>query len=410
MKTDTIDSGKSGFHGEKRRTMSCSLVLCTLLSSTAIIAALSSFSVFSSTYYAYAADDKWYVGEGAKQDTYVTYRIQDLDTNNGAPFDMTIYFQKQDESGDWVAPVFVVDQGKVFPGTLKLGSLDMSVLATGSNVTTEIMPYINAYKDSLQWLSAYVPKPGQSLTAASWGKIASIGGSEIKPSGTEKITVKAGTFDTTKIIYHKSIDNTIWVANEFPFPIKAQTYADVTTGQPPVQYAFELLATGTGEPPARSSVVEIPKPPLEQRTARGTYFVDLDWLPADIQPGKDVSFQISFFDSDHAAVRDVSYDFKVTDSHGNVLKDLKDQFAASSPDAQTVSFSDKNAGPVTVDVNVNAVGSRDPGPFVESAQFNIVAAPEFPGSVIFIGTAIFVGIVFVITRFARVGLAKLSDT
>src|SRR3989449_1365542 len=188
--------------------MSCSLVLCTLLSCTAIIAALLSFSVFSSTYYAYAVDDKWYVGEGAKQDTYVTYRIQDLDTNNGAPFDMTIYFQKQDESGDWIAPVFVVDQGKVFPGTLKLGSLDMSVLATGSNITTEIMPYINGYKDSLQWLSAYVPKPGQSLTAASWGKIASIGGSAVQPPWNEEKNPKKGKIVTKKKNYHQNINKT----------------------------------------------------------------------------------------------------------------------------------------------------------------------------------------------------------
>ncbi len=401
VKMGINNNHRSWFHARKRMIISC-LALNTLLSSTVIITALLSISTFSGVNYAYAADDKWYVGEGAKQDTYVTYRIQDLDTNNGAPFDMTIYFQKQDVSGDWIAPVFVVDQGRVFNGTLKLGSLDMSVLA-GSNIPNEIMPYINAYKDSLQWLSAYVPKPGQSLTAASWGKIASIGGSEIKPAGTEKITVQGGIFDTTKIIYHKSIDNTIWIANEFPFPVKAQTYADVTTGQPPVQYAFELLATGTGKPTTPASVMEVPTPPLEERTARGTYFVDLDWSPAEIQSGKDVSFQISFFDSSHAAVQDVSYDFKVTDSHGNVLKDLKDQFAPSSPETQTVSFNDNSTGPATVVVNINAAGSRDPGPFVESAQFNIVATPEFPASVVFIGTAMLVGIAFMLTRFARMG-------
>jgi hypothetical protein len=253
-----------------------------------------------------------------------------------------------------------------------------------------------------------VPKPGTSLSAASWGKIASIGGPEIKPSGTEKITVKGGTFDTTKIIYHKSIDNTIWVANEFPFPIKAQTYADVTTGEPPVQYAFELLATGTGQPPTPASTLEVPKPPLEQRTARGTYYIDLDWSPAEIQPGKDTTFELSFSDSDHAPVQDVSYDFKVTDSKGNLLKDLKDQFAPSSPSTQTVSFN--SAGPVTVNVMIDAVGSRDPGPFVESAQFNIVAAPEFPaGAAFFIGAAALVGLAFLLARSARIGLTKLSD-
>jgi hypothetical protein len=383
------------------RSTCYSLALCALLATTAILS-------FSS--YAYAADNNWYVGEGAKPDTYVTYRIQDLYTNNGRPFVMTIYFQKQDESGDWTAPVTVVDQGKVIIGTLKLGGLDLSVLGSGSDIPKDLMPYVNGYKDSLQWLSAYVPKPGQALSAGSWGKIASIGGSEIKPSGTEKITAAGKTFDTTKIMYHKSVDNTIWVANEFPFPIKAQTYADVTTGNPPVQYAFELTATGNGKPPAEASTVEIPKPPLEQRTETGTYFIDLDWSPAEIQPGKEITFRISFFDNNHNPINDVSYDFKVTDSHGNVLKDLKNKFAGSSQDTQTVIFNDSNAGPATVNVKINAVGSRDQGEFIESAQFGIVAAPEFPAGMVFIGTAALIGAVFVLTRFMRGGLTKLSDT
>jgi hypothetical protein len=88
----------------------------------------------------------------------------------------------------------------VINGTLKLSSLDMSVLGKGTQIPDEMVPYVSGCNDSLQWLSAYVPKPGQSLSSASWGKIAAaIGGSEIKPSGAEKITVKAGTFDTVKI-------------------------------------------------------------------------------------------------------------------------------------------------------------------------------------------------------------------
>ena len=47
-----------------------------------------------------------------------------------------------------------------------------------------------------------------------------------------------------------------------PFPVKAQTYADVTTGNPPIQYAYELKATGTGQPPIPKTQLEIPKPPL----------------------------------------------------------------------------------------------------------------------------------------------------
>jgi hypothetical protein len=384
------------------RALFYSSTLSALLLGTTIV------SILSVGNYAYAADNNWYVGEGAKQDSYVTYHVQHLDTNNGRPFDMTIYFEKQDSNGDWTAPVYVVDQGKVFNGTLKLGAIDLTVLGGGSDVSKDLAPYVSAYKGSLQWLSAYVPKPGQSLTAGSWGKIGSIGGSEIKPSGTEKITVKGGTFDTTKIVYHKSVDNVIWVANEFPLPIKALTYADVTTGNPPVQYAFELTATGNGKPPTVSGTTEIPKPPLEERTERGTYFVDLDWSPADIQPSKEITFQISFFDNNHNPINDVSYDFKVTDSHGNVMQDLKNKFVGNSPDTLKLTFNASNAGPVTIDVNINAVGSRDQGEFVESAQFGIVAAPEFPAGAVYIGTAALIGVVFVLTRFMRGGLSRLS--
>ena len=330
---------------------------------------------------AYAKDNNWYVGEGAKPNMYVTYQIQDFDTNNGRPYTMTIYFEKQDDRGDWLATAYAIDQGQVFNGTLNLSSLDMSVLGKGSQIPKEMTPYVNGYKDSLIWLSAYVPRSeSQSLSAASWGKIASIGGSEIKPSGTEKVTVQGGTFDTTKIVYHKSVDNVIWVANEFPFPIRALTYADITTGNPPIQYKFELLKTGTGSPPPPQSIIEAPKPPLEQTTATGAYFIDLNWAPAEIKPGAETTFDVSFLDNAKRPIQSVSYNFKVTDSKGNVISDLKNQFTSGSSGQQMVSF--KDGGPVKISVLINAVGSKDMGNFVESADFNVVVTPEFPFALI----------------------------
>ncbi|MEP0824934.1 MAG: hypothetical protein HRF40_05560 [Nitrososphaera sp.] len=372
------------------------LIALLLLGATTIFAGNAISNVAISK--AFAADDNWYVGEGAKQDMYVTYRIEDHDTNNGAPYTMTIYFEEQDEDGDWIAPAFIVDNGNVINGTLELSSLDMSVLGSGTQIPDDMIPYVSGYKDSLQWLSAYAPAPGQSLSKASWGKIAAIGGSEIKPSGTEKISVEGGTFDTTKISYHKSVDNTIWVADGFPFPIKAETYADVTTGQPPLQYAFELVATGTGRPPEPTSTTEIPQPPLEQRTARGTYYIDLNWTPAEIKPGTNVTFAVSFSDDKHQPVQDVAYNFKVTDSKGNVLADLKNQLARGAVGEQTVKFTESNVGSVKVDVDIVAVGSRDPGAFIEEATFNVVAVPEFPANIAILLTAGLVAFILVTSR------------
>ena len=45
-----------------------------------------------------------------------------------------------------------------------------------------------------------------------------------------------------------------------------------------------------------------------------------------------------------------------------------------------VSF--KDGGPVKISVLINAVGSKDMGNFVESADFNVVVTPEFPFALI----------------------------
>ncbi|MGH9987086.1 MAG: hypothetical protein ACRD8W_24330, partial [Nitrososphaeraceae archaeon] len=120
----------------------------------------------------YAQTDAWYVGKGVEPNTYYTYKIRELDTNQGRPFLMTIYFQQFDSDNNvWIAPVFVVDQGRVFNGTFNLSSLDLSALGS-SQVPPQMQEYRNAYSSSLQWLASFVPKPGQSLSAPFWGKIA----------------------------------------------------------------------------------------------------------------------------------------------------------------------------------------------------------------------------------------------
>ena len=81
------------------------------------------------------------------------------------------------------------------------------------------------------------------MTAGSWGKTASIGGGEVKPAGTQQVqfagaqSLWAGVplCDATRITWHKGVDSNVWVVNEFPFPVKAETYADVTTPPQPIQ-------------------------------------------------------------------------------------------------------------------------------------------------------------------------------
>jgi hypothetical protein len=328
--------------------------------------------------------DMWYVGKGAKENTYYTYKIQDGDTNQGQPFIMTIYFKDYNEAGKyWIAPVFVVDRGKVLNGTFHLSDLDLTALGS-SDIPSEMSPYRSAYANTLQWLESFVPKPGQSLSAVNWGKIASIGGSPVNPSGAAKVTVPAGTFDTTLISYHKGVDNRIWVNRNLPFPVKAETYADVTTGNPPIQYAYDLQATGEGQPPAPQSQIEIPKPPLKIQTARGTYIIQLLWSPEAIRVGQPVEFGTIFTNAAGNLLSDVRYGFKVTEPDGTVLKDLRNQRADDGTGVQKLTF--QRDGPKDVEVTVEAVGGNPMGEFVESSTFGMVVQPSAGGETAAVAT------------------------
>jgi hypothetical protein len=318
--------------------------------------------------------NNWYVGKGAQPNSYYTYKIQNGDTDNGQPFTMNIYFKQYNSTGHyWIAPAYVVTQGQVFNGTFHLSDLDLSVLGT-SKIPDNMTKYASAYSNSIHWLASFVPKPGQSLSAAYWGKIASIGGSPIAPTGSAKVTVPAGTFDTKVINYHKGADNNIWISPDLPYPVKAQTFADVTTGNPPIQYAFDLLAKGQGLPPQPKSQIEIPKPPLTIQTARGTYYVQLLWDPPTIQAGKSTDFGIIFQDNSKNIQPQVSYSFKVTDSSGKVISDTHDQKAPDGTGKQTVKF-DK-AGPATILVSIDAVEGQPSGEFIEQAPFKVIAVGQ----------------------------------
>src|SRR5918992_2678966 len=336
-----------------------SLVL--LITSSLFLLATSSENAYSQN------SNNWFVGKGAQENTYYTYEIRHHDVNQGRPFLMTIYLKEFNEEGQyWIAPVFVVDQGKVVNGTFHLSALDMSAVGS-SDIPSEMAPYRSGYSRSLQWLASFVPKPGQSLTAPYWGKIAAIGGEAIAPRGNAKVTVPAGTFDTIVVRWHKGVDNNVWINPNMPYPVKAETFADVTTGNPPIQYTFELQAVDQGQPPLPESQVETPKPTLTVQTARGTYFIRLLWNPP-INAGTPEEFGVIFMDKSQNILNLVNYGFRVISSaNDTVIENLRNQKAQDGTGVQTIEFSEP--GSYTTEVNVEAVAGSPMGIFVESARF-----------------------------------------
>ena len=161
----------------------------------------------------------------------------------------------------------------------------------------------------------------------------------------------------------------MYIMNEFPYPVMAKTYVDVTTGTPPIQFQFILTQTGTGEPPIpRPAALDI-EPPQIQRTARGDYFIQLDWSPTTITPGNETTFTIDILDKDQFPTSQASYDIKIVDSNSTSLLDLKNQLAREGTNSHTVTF-DK-PGIVDVKIKINSVKGIDTGLFIEEVEFQV---------------------------------------
>lgn len=71
----------------------------------------------------------------------------------------------------------------------------------------------------------------------------------------EDIAVPGGIFNTTVLSYDTGSgdsESIIWIKDGFPYPVKALTFRDLAssdTANVPIDYAFELLKSGVGNPP-----------------------------------------------------------------------------------------------------------------------------------------------------------------
>ena len=366
----------------------------------ALITSVIVFGTLNMMNSAFAQTPEWYPGEGIKQDMYVKYNIQDYDTNSRQPYVLTLYFQQQDQDGNWIVPANVEANGRVLQGTLKLSDTMSPLL--GGEIPQEMREFINGYQNSLLWLDASTTKTEPlSLTAGSWGKTASIGGGEVKPAGTQQVQFAgaqgvcgAPSCDATLITWRKGVDSKVWVVNEFPFPVKAETYADVTTPPQPIQYKFELLETGQGQPAAPTGTGEASGPPIDRTTTDGSHVI-LTWDPVNIQPNSAVNFGLEFRDARNSPLTNVAYDLTVRDANGQTIQELNDQQTQSGTAAHQVTFN--STGPKTVTVQISSIGSRPVGQLIESTDFNVAVVPEFPIGAAVV-TAAVIGFIVIIMR------------
>ena len=191
----------------------------------------------------------WYPGENLKVGDYFKYKVCHAEYKDCTEFWFSMWVEKEVLGGpeDKLRfQILVEDGNKILKGQMDVGTLAPEPM--GGTVSAHIMKYTSVYKNSITWLSSFATaptdQPGKGPKAfmkPSWGKIANIGGEQVSPIGMETTTVPSGEYDTILVGWKSGgVTSHISVVDEFPFPVKASTWVQVTEGASPQEYRFVL--------------------------------------------------------------------------------------------------------------------------------------------------------------------------
>ena len=287
----------------------------------------------------------WYVGEGLKPGDYFEYKLCHVDYQDCTEFEMHLWLEGTITIGSedkWLAQVVVYDGNKIVKGNMELGK----IAPEPSGGSSDLGVYRGAFKTSIVWLSAYATADTgvhtggpKAFSDVSWGKIANIGGEQIIPKSLETISVRAGTYDTILVGWKTGgAESKVWVVDDFPFPIKASTWVQVTTGIPPQEYRFELLDYKENVNSDPFSNV-IPTPPegsiegctqhydlvdVKRTTNDATYLINLKYGPPDPAKGCPIEWFLDFKNKFHESeyLNQVQYDILVVDDNLTPLRSI----------------------------------------------------------------------------------------
>ncbi|AFS83559.1 peptidase [Candidatus Nitrosopumilus sediminis] len=288
-------------------------------------------------------DGSWYLGEGLAIGDYFEYSLCEIDLNDCAPIKIKFWIKGdiQNESESlWDAKVVVIDGNKIIKGSMGLGKNSPEPVTFDDN----LFHYAIAFKSSLAWLSAFATANEddrihgpQKFSDAAWGKIGAIGGGQLIPKRTETITTPAGTADAVVVGWYSGNNNEIWIVDDFPYPVKALTYAWVTTGIAPIMHQYTLLDY-------KENVIDDPFKDVEStilkedlldcdtnfhdyisgREATNTFSMTIQYNYSPEFPieGCDIDWKINFMNkyNDVEFIDQVHYDIWVVDEKGNRLR------------------------------------------------------------------------------------------
>ena len=288
-------------------------------------------------------DGTWYLGEGLKGGDYFEYSLCEIDLNDCAPINLKMWIKgtmPHETETLWDTEVVIIDGNKIIKGSMGLGKTAPQPILFDD----DLFDYAIAFKSSLAWLSAFATANEdsrihgpQEFRAVAWGKIGAIGGAQLIPLRAETISTPAGIADTVVVGWYSGDYNEIWIVDDFPFPVKALTYAWITTGIPPIMYQYTLLdyQENVTEDPFKDVVETIPKEELlgcptvfynyiSKSVATNTFSmgVQYNYSPEVPMEGCNIDWKINFKNKYHEVqfVNQVHYDIWVVDEDNTKLR------------------------------------------------------------------------------------------
>ena len=190
----------------------------------------------------------WYPGENLKINDYFKYELCHAEYKDCTDFWFTMWVEKNvvaNNEEKLRIQVLVEDGNKVIKGYMDVGKLAPEPTGGSDNISS----YRSVYKSTITWLSAFATAPTdlpgkgpKEFSDPSWGKIANIGGEQVSPIGLQTIHTPSGEHETIVIGWKTGGKSShIWVVDDFPFPVKASTWVQVTEGIPPQENKFSLF-------------------------------------------------------------------------------------------------------------------------------------------------------------------------
>ena len=327
---------------------------------------------------------EWYVGEGLEHGDFFSYSMCHASYKECRNFQMDIWVEGDQQDGTetkWLTQVVVYDGATIAKGEMLLSKV--ATEPTGGS--EEIDDYRTPFKSSIVWLSAFAnAHDTKAFRDVSWGKIGNIGGEQILPKEIleDGLTVGAGHFEDVILIGWRTggYPSAVYVVDDFPFPIRANTLQHVSEGIPPPEYDFELIRyeKNVTEDPFADVVSTAQQqstrncPPtdnlensVKRSTQDGKYLLHVFYAPDTPVNGCDMRWQIKFLNKfdETEFLAQVQYDIAVINENrepGRNLAQEEDRRFLYSP-----------SGLATLDIPVK----EDPG-LVTYAIYVFGLAPE----------------------------------